>query len=99
MEFEYDRFELMQSLGEALSQFFFKDLPEGVPAEELRARGRALGAVLGRVQAVIAEEGGIGPETIMEIRRLESLHSKRMADQASESIRPGGYVWSRPIRE
>ncbi|MGH8379248.1 hypothetical protein [Pseudomonas sp.] len=99
MSFEYDRLELMQAINGAVSKFFFKDLPKSVSAEQLRDRGRAFGAAIGRIQAVIEEEGSIGPETLMEIRRLEGLHSKTFADEVSGAIRPGGEIWRLTQRE
>lgn len=99
MSFEYDRLELMKAISSAVSNFFFNDLTKSVSAEELRDRGRAFGATIGRIQAVVAEEGVIGSEALMEIRRLEELHSNTFADEVSEAIRPGGEIWRLAQRE
>lgn len=93
MSFEYDRLELMQAITGAVSKFFFQGLSKSVSAEELRDRGRAFGAAIGRIQAVVAEEGAVGPATLMDIHRLEGLHSNTFADEVSSAIRPGGEIW------
>ncbi|EOD8867533.1 TPA: hypothetical protein L4R01_003746 [Pseudomonas aeruginosa] len=99
MSFEYNRYDLVQKIGQALSEFFFDGVGEATKADELRARAEAMGAMLGRIQAVVAEEGSVGADTLLEIRRLELAHSKSLAADCSSAIRPGGDVWRAIQRE
>lgn len=89
MSFHYDRYQLMRAIGATVSDFFFKDAG-GASAADLRERAAAMGSIIGRIQAVVAEEGEVGPGLIEEIRRLESEIGARVVEDAGNAIRPGG---------
>lgn len=99
MSYAYDRLALVQAIGETLSAFFFADMGAGVTAAELRARAEAMGVALGRIQAVLAEEGAVGADTLMEVRRLEQLHSRALTEDGRAAMRPGGAAWNAIQRE
>lgn len=92
MSFHYDRYQLMQAIGATVSDFFFKDAG-GASAADLRERAAAMGTIIGRIQAVVAEEGEIGPGLIDEILRLENELRARVTENAGNAIRPGGGIF------
>ncbi|MEF0148339.1 hypothetical protein [Pseudomonas guariconensis] len=92
MSFHYDRYQLMQAIGATVSDFFFRDAGEA-SAADLRERAAAMGTIIGRIQAVVAEEGEVGPGLIDEILRLENELRVRVTENAGNAIRPGGGIF------
>lgn len=93
MAFEYERYELMVALSGSISQFFFQGVTGQTTSIELRERAEAMGVMLGRIEAVVAQEGPVGPSIADEIRRLEEQIVKSVRQEVSAAIRPGGSIF------
>lgn len=93
MSFEYERYELMIALSGTISQFFFKGVTSRTTAIELRERAEAMGLMLGRIEAVVAQEGPVGPGIAEEIQRLEEQITDSVKQEISAAIRPDGQIF------
>lgn len=88
MSYRYDREELVKAVSSTMSDFFLAGVGEATGAVEIRQRVEAMAQALARVQAVIACEGDLGTEVLMDIRSLERHHLRTLLETMHLVIRP-----------